>query len=411
MNDIVFEVTDIQQVSCFGRDDGRATVSISQIQSPYNIVWDNGLPDAVVTNLPAGNHTVTISDANHCAVTKQFLVDTPSQLSVGVSNESSPICFGDCNGRIEIVATGGMGSYSYEWVGKNISAPILSNVCAGEHLVRITDANGCRFDKMISLAGPEQISIELENSYTICEGQKIALNAGVWANNHWSSNNGFANDNAVVSLTRAGNYNLSVKNDKGCLGAKSFEVIYSSELLSAEFLLPKETYVGDTVVCVEISAPEPDEINWNFDNADVLTAATHGAYKELMFLRPGEYNIMLTAKLGACISHQTKRIVVYPSQDEDNDGGRLGYKESGIKEIKIYPNPNDGNFTVKVTLYKQGAVRLRLSGLTGNILREVRGDNANEYEFNFNLINQTAGVYWLNTEADNTVKTVRVLIY
>lgn len=409
-NDIVFEVTGIGDVLCYGGADGHASLSISAIQAPYTILWDNGASTNAVSNLVAGTHTVTLADANQCEVTEEFTIGTPEELGVVVTSRISPVCYGDCNGRIETQATGGMGTYSYSWPERGIASRILQDVCAGDHLLHITDQHGCEFEETITLAGPEEIDLGLNDSYSICQGQTVNLGAGDWISYNWSSANGFSSSSQNVTLTKAGVYDVLVTDPAGCEGTASFEIIFSNELLQAEFLLPKETHVGDTIVCIDISYPEPAQLQWDFDSLAASAIASYGAYKELVFNEPGEFDIILTSRLGECMDQQTKTITVHERLEETNPGGRLGHRASGIKEFKIYPNPTDGKFRCKVVLYKTADLRLQLIGFNGSIINDHVKSGSDEYEVAFNIATRPTGVYWLVAEGDGKTKTLRVLI-
>ena len=160
-------------------------------------------------------------------------------------------------------------------------------------------------------------------------------------------------------------------------------------------------------MCIDISHPEPTAVTWDFDRSNVLTTASYGAYKEIVFAKAGTFEITLTAQLGVCTSHQTKTIIVYESQEASQPGGRLGHSETGIKEYKIYPNPNDGKFRAWFSLYKV----TDMAGFNGNVINEQAGAGSNEYAFNFDITGHSAGVYWLIAEVDNKIKTFRLVIY
>src|SRR5205823_1764040 len=56
-------------VKCFGNSDGVAIASASGGTPPYSYTWITAPPQytATVNGLPAGNYTVTVTDATGCA--------------------------------------------------------------------------------------------------------------------------------------------------------------------------------------------------------------------------------------------------------------------------------------------------------------------------------------------------------
>lgn len=91
------EVTS-QDVTCFGYNDGTATISISGGVEPYNILWDhdNLLSDLTLSNLAPGEYVVFVTDALGTMVSDSVSISSPDFIefpSFGV--ESNQICLGD----------------------------------------------------------------------------------------------------------------------------------------------------------------------------------------------------------------------------------------------------------------------------------------------------------------------------
>src|SRR5690606_11830506 len=127
----------------------------------------------------------------------------------------------------------------------------------------------CVLEETIVLNGPDRHTLGIEDTtYYICEGQNVTINLGDWRTMLWSSPNGFNSSSNTVVLAQAGNYTVSATDALGCTSEADFKIIYSKDLLKAEFLVPKETYVGDTIVCVNISVPQPDLLVWQFDQSN-----------------------------------------------------------------------------------------------------------------------------------------------
>jgi hypothetical protein len=92
--------------------------------------------------------------------------------------------------------------------------------------------------------------------------------------------------------------------------------------------------------------------------------------------------------------------------------GRLGYRETGIKQFDIYPNPTNGAFVARVELHEQNRVILRLTDLQGGrIWASQAAEGQAYYEIPFNVPALKAGVYLLTLQTDNTTKTLRVTVY
>lgn len=123
---------------CNGGNDGSIAITPNG-NPPFNYVWNNGNTTSSLTNLGAGNYTVTVTDGNGCT----------SQLSVQVT-EPDPIALqeiinypGNGTAVIDIsVYSGGTSPFTYQWSTGATTSSITVNT-NGTYTVTVTDANGC----------------------------------------------------------------------------------------------------------------------------------------------------------------------------------------------------------------------------------------------------------------------------
>ena len=156
--------TNATNVSCNGNTDGSVVATVFGGTAPYTYDWNNGVTGPFNTGLPAGVYEVTITDANGCIAVQTFVITEPSELEID-QVAILPACDGQCNGRIDVVATGGVGGYSYIWSdGQN--AAIAVSLCAGDYTLTVTDANGCSLTATYTVAGAPLGSLVLELDQT-----------------------------------------------------------------------------------------------------------------------------------------------------------------------------------------------------------------------------------------------------
>jgi hypothetical protein len=73
--------TSTNDVSCFGGNDGTATVSPSGGVGGFSFLWNNGQTTSTAVGLSSGLYCVTISDGNTCTVDTCVQVNEPAALS------------------------------------------------------------------------------------------------------------------------------------------------------------------------------------------------------------------------------------------------------------------------------------------------------------------------------------------
>lgn len=124
-------------VSCNGGNDGTATISASGGTPPYMYAWQNGMTTSTITNLPAGNYPVTVTDVNGTAINNSVVVTEPAALVAAVTTTDVQ-CVGDMTGSANIAVSGGTLPYTIAWPNGS-----SMNLGVGNFSVTVTDNNNC----------------------------------------------------------------------------------------------------------------------------------------------------------------------------------------------------------------------------------------------------------------------------
>lgn len=139
-------VSNLQPVSCNGGNNGAITVAAAGGSSPYQysingIAFVNG---NTFNTLTAGNYTITIRDAANCTTQVNATVTAATAIGYTLLRKTDILCAGTSTGEIQIIATGGAGTYSYRFDGGNAqSNPTWTNLGKKNYPIVITDANNC----------------------------------------------------------------------------------------------------------------------------------------------------------------------------------------------------------------------------------------------------------------------------
>ncbi|AZA74935.1 T9SS type A sorting domain-containing protein [Chryseobacterium indoltheticum] len=133
----------VQNPICFGASNGEIKTNITGGEAPYSILWSNGATTADNIGIPAGNYMMTVTDANGCISTKQYILIDPLQLTVDLGADVT-LCSGDT--QVYTVAVNDP-SATYLWEDQNGNiignSSTITLSAAGTYTVTITDSKGC----------------------------------------------------------------------------------------------------------------------------------------------------------------------------------------------------------------------------------------------------------------------------
>ncbi|MEW6468000.1 MAG: PKD domain-containing protein [Bacteroidota bacterium] len=136
-----------------GNSDGSAGVAVGGTTGPYNYIWSNGATTQTIYGLQAGIYTVTVVDNNGCIYSQ----------NVAVNNQNAPIIVVDsitgtgCSNSLASVyvrTINGANPLSYSWSNGATTQDLL-NVPVGMYTLKVTDANGCKSFRQVTIAKDE----------------------------------------------------------------------------------------------------------------------------------------------------------------------------------------------------------------------------------------------------------------
>lgn len=143
----LLEIDSIETVdiSCFGKDDGIATINVLGGTAPYSIDYPFASIQAnqvTLTNLEGRGYSLEITDALGCKVPVLFQIGSPLPLSVDVRIQK-PACPGESNGILLAEPSGDFPPFVFNWAYDNSSSAQLSNIPVGTYSVSVRNQNGC----------------------------------------------------------------------------------------------------------------------------------------------------------------------------------------------------------------------------------------------------------------------------
>ncbi len=419
----IISVTGTSPASCSGYSDGKVYFNADNSRGvqPFtlDLYYNNGSTPALsinnqaigndsITGLSDGEYLLKLTDANNCISVASFEITTPEPLSIVPDELNNPVCYGYSDGSISINAIGANGNYNYLW-NTGATGSGISNLAAGTYHITVSDSKGCNAETEYELTNPEQLRIDLGEDKTICEGQNYTLSPGEFQNYTWKYGTEIIGTESQVTVNSRGQYSVLVESNEGCFASDTFNLTVSTDLLEAEFLMPSEAFVSDTVVIIDITWPEPEEIFWDFDQS-IIRIHSEQYLEEIAFNAPGIYNVKLTSVMAICIDSISKQITVKEVPEENPEEAKLG-AESIIKKFNVYPNPNTGHFYADIELSEKTDIELRVFNMQQNSFTLIdKYYNSDKYLIDYGFTNINTGVYLVILYVKNEKKTKRVLI-
>lgn len=227
----------VLHVSCFGANNGEATIALTGGSGSYQITWDTdpAIIGATATGLAPGLYTVAVVDANGCTDTKHFPVTiqgatTALEFEVVTTSIS---CNSASDGSIDLTVTGGQGPYSHIWTDGNAQTSGLEDITAlgpSTYSLSLIDFFGCAKDTIITLAEPTELTASGVVSTAACQGSKdgavdITLVGGTPDYTvQWTDPNGFVSSSEDISGIGAGVYTMTAVDANGCTITEAFNV-------------------------------------------------------------------------------------------------------------------------------------------------------------------------------------------
>jgi len=206
-------------VSCFGGNDGSATVVVNSGNGPFLYLWSNGGTSATIPNLIAGDYTVTVTGAAGCTAVTTVTVLEPPALIVTTTTTINILCNGGSDGSITVSSTGGTGSITYSW-SNGETTETISNLSAGTYTVTATDDNGCTATTSETITEPSELtSTGLGTDVTVNGGNDgtatVTPSGGTPGYTYLWSDGQAQSTPTAINLT-AGTYTVTVTDSNGC---------------------------------------------------------------------------------------------------------------------------------------------------------------------------------------------------
>lgn len=240
--------------TCFGGNNGNATVNVSGGAAPYTYNWSSGSTNPTATNLIAGNYSVTITDATGCTSTASLILSEPAALNVSPVNQNNVSCFGGNNGTASVIASGGTGQYNYFW-SSGAATAMATGLSNNLYYVTVTDANGCTSSSSVSISQPDSLAVSVSVNDVSCfagnDGSAVVnVSGGTGSYQYnWSSGSTLQIANNLI----AGNYSVVITDANNCTVNSAVLISQPSELIVSISTTPSNCTANDGTATAIVS--------------------------------------------------------------------------------------------------------------------------------------------------------------
>lgn len=207
-------------VSCFGGNNGTASVFPAGGTSPYNYLWIDTQITPKALNLSANSYSVTVTDINGCSASTSVTVETPDELLVTFSNVAGEKCALDCEGTATAVVVGGTSPYDFQWSDPNFpGSPTIDNLCPGQYTLTIADNSGCTQVETVDIEAAIPIDVQFDLQGPSCSGildgtVESTVSGGAQPYQYAWTNNAATPD---LQGLDCGQYTLTLTDAAGCI--------------------------------------------------------------------------------------------------------------------------------------------------------------------------------------------------
>lgn len=336
-------------------------------------LWSTSATTAAITP------TVTASTAYSVEVTVAGCPTLYDTLGITVSqplaNGGTDVTACDGNTVTLNASATGNGPLQYAWDQGVMDGVPFVPPATQDYILTVTDAYSCTgMDTVNVLVAPLPV-VDAGNDTTVCAGSMVTLSGSGADLYSWD---GGITDGVPFTVTATMTYEVVGTTQYGCTDVDSITVM--SDTLDASVIVMNETITAlDTTATyqwIDCTTMQPIQGETNY----WFTATTNGSYAVII-------SNGVCTDTSACETILSTGIAAYSTND-----------------VVVYPNPNNGVFTVTTATV---AERVVITDLAGRVIASFAPQQT---QLALSLEGQANGVYFVVvTNADRTNTTVKVV--
>jgi gliding motility-associated-like protein len=214
---------------------GAATV-VATGTNALTYLWSTGSTASVVSNLPPGLLTLTVTAANGCVNVAQVAIAAEPEVELQVAVKKL-ICKNDCNGIITLQPVSGTLPFTFSLSNGSSSFQSFS-LCSNSYTASVMDSKGCTDTVVVNLANPVAVSFTAIAGNNSCKGladgsASLTISGGTAPYSFTLSGASISATATPIKNLASGQYTITVRDSLGCAGLPSTLAVIPSITVTA----------------------------------------------------------------------------------------------------------------------------------------------------------------------------------
>ncbi len=366
------------------------------------------------TGLAAATYTGYVKDAGGCVSTKPgIVIGSSTPVTVSPFARSASSCSPD--GSIEIYRSGGIPPYTYSLDNMSYqSVNTFQNLAAGPYTAYVKDSKGCIGSQTVTVGQGVGLTVTAQktNSSTCINNGSIQVNtSGGIAPYTYSINGVVYQPGSSFSGLGVGNYTVTVKDFKGCLGSMNVAINLNTINVTAYAVSASSCNLGVVGGDGSIQlfrtggeGPYTYSLDGNiYQSSTIFLGLAPGIYNGYVKDSKTCIGVLNGILVGPnCPPTFTKISTINKSM---NTKPALIPGNTGL-EMQVYPNPSATEFTVTITDNNNDRVSFTVTDLLGRKMVQQKEGIGKQFKFGKEL---TAGIYILEIIRGNEKKSIKLI--
>lgn len=405
-------VVEETQPACDAKN-GEINVTAAGGSGPYTYKWEaiqgdttvNSAVGKSVSNLGSGIYRLVVEDVNGCTDERIINLNNQDAPSLSLVSSKDISCFGAGDGSAEISVTGGTGTLAYSWSNGEVTAN-ASMLPKGTSTVTVTDANNCQSFISVDINEPAELLVETNTTNVSCngfsDGEVLArVQGGTRPYTYVWDNDGAG---AGIQSLPAGSYSVTITDANGCITSSTAEVTQPESLelvlsaTSANTETDPDRYTGSAFATARGGTPFAGSgLSYQF----IWCGDTSENVQFKAGLPGGKCDVTIIDANGCSL---TDTVFI------DGITVNISDPQLGINELKLFPNPNAGQFNLQLALTARDQVAIRIFDMKGKLYQSRQLNQIINYQTAFDMSKAVEGVYLLSVTTSKGTTSQRIVV-